>query len=290
MNDSAKKSFSPSDPNMLQTAMPDKYGECRNYDTLNLKSLWQSALLHCSVEGVKMRAWTRKIRRFLFFCSNHNESGTPVRGDSLEVIVSTMWSSLLSRKQKLIPRIQHPERVKLFTIQIEQLCNPPKPEIEQHVSLCNPHEGTNFIHIVMKKVRWCLLPRNVFFDTVHIPYGNVDIDGRVSKSLASFRIEDLLTYGGRVNDAKKLETTFCRERERSHELLELFLWKSESICSAGQDRETAMHDPRFFRVGEWHAKVTGGASRSHFCHKAARQHEEDTLHRLNFSVTPSDVL
>lgn len=76
--------------------------------------------------------------------------------------------------------------------------------------------------------------------------GNTGTDDTVSKSPVSLRTKSLLTWKGRLSNAKQAGKALRRKRRRSLDFLWNLLRKSEFICSAGQDWETAVHNLHFF--------------------------------------------
>lgn len=88
---------------MQSAAIPSKYEECWNCDTLQLKRYCRCPLLRCTVKIIMQEAWTCEERSMIFCSCSHEDCVASVKVDSFKVFVSTLWHTMLFFQQKQSP-------------------------------------------------------------------------------------------------------------------------------------------------------------------------------------------
>lgn len=125
------RAFFPSGLRMLQMAVPNKWVECWNSDTLYLKRSCSCVFLRCIIANIQQGAWACKNRHLPLCSCNSIEPGAHVKRKSFQVIVHTLWCKILSSQQKLTTGTRHPELVVEYTTQFEHRFDSHKPVVEQ---------------------------------------------------------------------------------------------------------------------------------------------------------------
>lgn len=168
---------------------------------IHLNNLCQYQLCNFTVENVRLEAWTYEYSSLLCSC-NYKESGAPVRGDSLEVSLFTLWTPISFCQPRSNPRVWNSKTFLICDILILQRCNLPNPDAKQRSCICNLYPGNVTMQIVFTQARCWGVTHNVFIDKALVHWGNIGIHDSFPKSPVSFRTEVLFTMDSGFNKAK----------------------------------------------------------------------------------------
>lgn len=222
----------------------------------------------------------------LAFLQLQSERFRSIKSDGRDVKLSTLRRTKLFSQQTLTSRTLQPEIAIVRTIQMEQRCNPAKPNFDHRSPLCDQRVGTVFFQKVSKQACWRRVPCNAFINAAIVCCNKTSNDDSIQKSLVFFCASSLLIWKDRFNETKQLGRKRWVEPWVARSLL---LEERMHLPTSAEPGSRASLPPLSFWVEKGHADDRARASNILLCRRAARQLKENIPARVKCSAILFDM-